>query len=133
MLILYSSARRFSAPAMSSRRLRVLSHQSHSSTLKPSPTVSITVTNNLHRQLNIWHTCDTVILRWRTTVQPGAPQIVTGIIVLETEYDGSDYLIKTVYSEFNSGAWLVDIDVFNPVCPAPAASKSKRGLRLHAA
>lgn len=65
--------------------------------------------------LQLWHTCDTVVIRWRTTVQEGATQIVTGIIVMETEYKDGDFLIDTVYSEFNSGAWLVDLGVFDPV------------------
>lgn len=33
---------------------------------------------------------------------------------METEYKNGDFLIDTVYSEFNSGAWLVDLGVFNP-------------------
>jgi len=65
--------------------------------------------------LQLWHTCDTVVIRWRTTVMPGATQIVTGIIVMETEYVDGEFLIDTVYSEFNSGAWLVDLGVFDPV------------------
>lgn len=68
--------------------------------------------------LQLWHTCDTVVIRWRTTVMAGAPQFVTGIIVMETEYKDGDFLIDTVYSEFNSGAWLVDLGVFTPTCDA---------------
>ena len=78
--------------------------------------------------LNVWHTCDTVVLRWRTTVAPGAPEFVTGIIVLETTYQKSTtepYLINTVYSEFNSGAWLVDLGTFVPSC-----SSSKRSIEI---
>lgn len=77
--------------------------------------------------LNLWHTCDTVIIRWRTTVSSGAPEFVTGIIVMETEHQKSTsepFLIKTVYSEFNSGAWLVDLGVFTPSC----SSSSKRSI-----
>ncbi|EME89034.1 uncharacterized protein MYCFIDRAFT_181415 [Pseudocercospora fijiensis CIRAD86] len=71
------------------------------------------------KQLNVRHNCDTVTLRWMTTVQAGAPQAVRGIIVLETVYENRKWLIKTVYSEFNSGAWLVDLGVFKPAnCPA---------------
>lgn len=57
-------------------------------------------------------------MRWRTTVAANATETVTGIIVLETveappDYSGSEeYLIQTVYSEFNSGAWLVDLGKF---------------------
>ena len=59
--------------------------------------------------MNLWYTCDTVFIRWRTTVQDGAPEEVTGIIAIETAYEHDEYLIQTVYSEFNSGAWLVDL------------------------
>jgi hypothetical protein len=59
--------------------------------------------------LNLWHTCDTVVIRWRSAQ---SPEPVTGIIVIEVEHQKSDttpWLIKTVYSEFNSGAWLVNL------------------------
>lgn len=67
--------------------------------------------------LNLWNTCNTVILRWRSSPGPGfvkPEQAVTGIIVLETQASlnqssSEPFLISTVYSEFNSGAWLVDI------------------------
>jgi len=76
-------------------------------------------------QLNIWHTCDTVIIRWRSAM---SPEEVTGNIVMECvpSPPGSVYpwKIKTVYSEFNSGAWLVDLGVFTPSCN----STSKRAL-----
>ena len=68
--------------------------------------------------LNIWHNCKAVTLRWRSSapgfVQP--EEQVTGIIVLETSYVGGDepFLIDTVYSEFNSGAWLYDLGIFVP-------------------
>jgi len=76
--------------------------------------------------LNVWFTCDTVIVRWRSsapgTVTPEEP--VTGIVVLETvpntvaaqRKQGQDFKIQTVYSEFNSGAWLYDLGVFVPTC-----------------
>jgi len=31
---------------------------------------------------------------------------------METVYQGGSWLIQTVYSEFNSGAWLVDLGAF---------------------
>ncbi|KAF2857723.1 hypothetical protein K470DRAFT_260548 [Piedraia hortae CBS 480.64] len=64
-------------------------------------------------QLNLWHNCDTVFLRWRSAQEP---EPITGIIVLETQVDSSsgERLINTVYSEFNSGAWLVNLGVFKP-------------------
>lgn len=83
-------------------------------------------------QLNVWYNCDTVFLRWRTTLNftAPAPQFVTGIIVLETTANPGNatepWLINTVYSEFNSGAWLVDLGVFQPNC---SATPSRRMLR----
>jgi hypothetical protein len=60
-----------------------------------------------------------------------SPTNITGIIVLETtQPDGNaPWLINTVYSEFNSGAWLVDLGIFKPqncsagaTAPAPASA-----------
>lgn len=72
--------------------------------------------------LKTWNACDAVIIRWRTStpgfVQP--EQQVTGIIVAETvRATGPEpWLIETVYSEFNSGAWLVDLDLVKTNCTA---------------
>ncbi|KAK3673957.1 hypothetical protein LTR78_006159 [Recurvomyces mirabilis] len=81
-------------------------------------------------RLNLWYGCDAVFLRWRTTIAPGAPEFVTGIIVLETTQAaaGSEnaWLINTVYSEFNSGAWLVDLGTF---VPSNCTNPSRRLLR----
>lgn len=72
--------------------------------------------------LKTWNACDAVIIRWRTStpgfVQPEQP--VTGIIVAETvRATGPEpWLIETVYSEFNSGAWLVDLDIVKTNCSA---------------
>jgi len=74
------------------------------------------------KTLGLWHTCDTVIIRWRSAQDP---EPVTGIIVIEAEYQKSKtnpWLIKTVYSEFNSGAWLVNLGVFEPECSASKRS-----------
>jgi len=75
----------------------------------------------------VWYNCDNVFLRWRTAL---TPEFVTGIIVMETvpAPAGSKYpwLINTVYSEFNSGAWLVDLGVF---VPSNCSSSSRRLLR----
>ncbi|KAF1964771.1 hypothetical protein BU23DRAFT_547058 [Bimuria novae-zelandiae CBS 107.79] len=80
--------------------------------------------------LKVWHNCEAVTLRWRSS-QPGfvePAQQVTGIIVLETEYVGKrgeePFLIDTVYSEFNSGAWLYDLGIFVPQC-----NRSAGGMR----
>ncbi|KAK3050855.1 hypothetical protein LTR09_007933 [Extremus antarcticus] len=81
--------------------------------------------------LNLYHTCDTVIIRWRSQGPGQEPEPVTGIIVIEAEYQANDttdpWLIKTVYSEFNSGAWLVNLGVFTPTCPPPPPP-SKRSI-----
>ncbi|EME50255.1 hypothetical protein DOTSEDRAFT_68958 [Dothistroma septosporum NZE10] len=61
--------------------------------------------------LNIWHNCNTVTVRWKSAQ---TPEQVTGIIVIETSYQNSKWMIQTVYSEFNSGAWLVNLGIFTP-------------------
>lgn len=65
-------------------------------------------------------------MRWRTSAPgPVTPeQPVTGIVVMETEPNtgsGSDsqpWLMKRVYSEFNSGAWLYDVGNGTAGCSA---------------
>ena len=63
------------------------------------------------KQLNLWYNCDTVTIRWESDMKPG---IVTGLIVLETVYQNRNFLIKEVFSEFNSGSWLVNLGIFKP-------------------
>lgn len=84
--------------------------------------------------LNVWYGCDSVTMRWRSSapeangVQP--QQQVTGIVVMEVCQGGSEpWVIDTVYSEFNSGAWLYDLGVFVPTCKASKA-KMRRELGL---
>ncbi len=43
-----------------------------------------------------------------------------------TKGTSQPWLIKTVYSEFNSGAWLVNLGVFTPTCSA----SSKRSVNI---
>jgi len=86
--------------------------------------------------LNVWHNCDTVTVRWRSPqpnpgpepTPPAVQEQVTGIAVLNTVFNGwraeQQFLIETIYSEFNSGAWLYDLGVFTPDCSAA----SKRDL-----
>ena len=73
--------------------------------------------------LNLWYACEgPVVIRWRSAQEP---EIITGNIVMETERSGNTtepWLIKTVYSEFNSGAWLVNLGVFTPNCSANGSS-----------
>ena len=72
------------------------------------------------RQLDIWNACDTVIIRWETTNTANATSTFTairpvvGIIVLEVirAPAGSTYpwIIDQVFSEFDSGAWLQNLE-----------------------
>jgi hypothetical protein len=86
--------------------------------------------------LKTWNNCNAVTLRWLSKGPGQEPQQVTGIIVLEVVKNTAKnppqkWLIKTVYSEFNSGAWLVNLGVFTPTqCPfpPPPSAKSKRSI-----
>jgi hypothetical protein len=83
-------------------------------------------------QLNLWYNCDTVFLRWRTAL---TPEFVTGIAVIETvpAPAGSEYawLLNTLNSEFNVGAWLVDLGAEGAggFTPTNCSSSTKRMLR----
>ena len=72
--------------------------------------------------LNLWYACEgPVVIRWRSAQEP---QLITGNIVMETTRGNASepWLISTVYSEFNSGAWLVNLGVFEPNCSANGTS-----------
>jgi len=75
--------------------------------------------------LNLYNNCNSVTIRWLSKGEGQEPQQVTGIINMETEKNpdkksSQKWLINTVYSEFNSGAWLVNLGVFvPPQCPPP--------------
>ncbi|TKA29186.1 hypothetical protein B0A50_03696 [Salinomyces thailandicus] len=67
-------------------------------------------------QLNLWYTCDTVIIRWETTNTANITDVkpVVGLISMETvsapEGEGlCGRWIDTVYSEFDAGAWLQNL------------------------
>lgn len=97
--------------------------------------------------LNVWHGCDFVAMRWKSPnpqeeedddgeVPPQQEQ-VQGLVVLEVcqgggQQEGEEaWVIDVVYSEFNSGAWLYDLGVFQPACDAsgaPIAKTLKRAL-----
>ncbi|KAK6432708.1 hypothetical protein LTR95_011119 [Oleoguttula sp. CCFEE 5521] len=68
--------------------------------------------------LNVWHSCDTVTMRWRSSAPGGSnAQQVTGIAVQQVvrNYNGGQkWLIKETFSEFNSGAWLADLNITVP-------------------
>ena len=67
-------------------------------------------------QLGIWNTCNTVIMRWETTNTAPIPnpRTVVGIIIMEAEKSSSPHqypwIIKEVFSEFDSGAWLQNLE-----------------------
>lgn len=66
--------------------------------------------------LNLWHSCTTVNLRWMTTNTANITDVkpVVGLIALETVKNTNadaqyPWLIDTVYSEFDAGAWLQNL------------------------
>jgi hypothetical protein len=67
-------------------------------------------------QLNMWYSCNQVTIRWQTTNTVPAqfnPKPVVGVIsaVTQKAHKGSEYAYKinTVYSEFDAGAWLENL------------------------
>lgn len=74
-------------------------------------------------------------MRWRSSA-PGhvkPEQIVTGIVVIETVQNSDSsssqpWLMETVYSEFNSGAWLYDLGNFTASCTAAGLPKKANGM-----
>jgi len=86
------------------------------------------------KQLGIWNTCNTVIIRWETTntAPIPTPRPVVGVIIMEVEKApaGNQYpwIIKEVFSEFDSGAWLQNLEeagicaTTNPSSPPIPAS-----------
>lgn len=74
--------------------------------------------------LQLWHTCDTVIIRWVANPGPQQVQGFDAIIVEPSSNDFQKYQLKTVYGEFNSGAWLADLG--RPECNVTAAATRRR-------
>merc|ERR1712029_579068 len=71
---------------------------------------------------------DSVFLRWNA--DDLQPEPVTGIIVGECVQNpdpsaSQPWLISSLYSEFNSGAWLVDVGTF---VPSNCSSSARRSL-----
>jgi len=81
------------------------------------------------QQLNIWHSCDSVTIRWETTNTANITNVrpVVGMITMETckAPAGSEYpyIIDTVYSEFDAGAWLENL-MDAGICAAASAGNS---------
>lgn len=67
------------------------------------------------KQLQLWNACNSVIIRWETTNTANITDVkpVIGLIVMDTVKApvGSQYpyLINRVYSEFDAGAWLQNL------------------------
>ncbi|KXL48285.1 hypothetical protein M433DRAFT_138071 [Acidomyces richmondensis BFW] len=82
------------------------------------------------QQLNIWHSCDSVIIRWETTNTANIPNVkpVVGMITMETcpapQGNEYPYYIDTVYSEFDAGAWLQNLQAAG-ICNQSAGSSSE--------
>jgi len=67
-------------------------------------------------RLNLWNSCNAVNIRWKTTNTAPIPnpKPVIGLIAMEVvknQNAGAEYpwLISTVYSEFDAGAWLQNL------------------------
>lgn len=67
------------------------------------------------KQLQLWNACNSVIIRWETTNTANITDVKTviGLIVMDTVKApaGSPYpfLINRVFSEFDAGAWLQNL------------------------
>lgn len=93
------------------------------------------------RLLDVWNACNAVAVRWRSpkvgAVNP--EEEVTGVLVIETtpnpdKSSDEPFLIETVFSEFNSGAWLYDIGNYTTSCASSTSASStgtaKRSLHV---
>lgn len=92
--------------------------------------------------LNVFHGCNSTSVRWQTlrsgNGQPNeqAAIPVVGTAILETIPDSENsfgWRIKTLFSEFNTAAWLVNNGVFTPnstLTPPPAKRDLGEGMRI---
>ncbi|KAK5173974.1 uncharacterized protein LTR77_001053 [Saxophila tyrrhenica] len=86
-------------------------------------------------QLNIHHDCKSVTIRWLTnnTAPIPNPRPVVGIILLEVvkapKRNQYPWVAKTVYSEFDSGAWLQNLEQAG-ICVGADASGSSPPIIL---
>jgi len=92
--------------------------------------------------LNVFHGCNHTSVRWQTlrsgNGQPNeqAAIPVVGTAILETIPDSENsygWRIKTLFSEFNTAAWLVNNGVFTPnstLTPPPAKRDLGMGMRI---
>lgn len=92
--------------------------------------------------LNVFHGCNSTSVRWQTLRSGnGQPKEqaaipVVGTAILETVPDSENkfgWRIKTLFSEFNTAAWLVNNGVFTPnstLTPPPAKRDLGESMRL---
>ena len=91
--------------------------------------------------IRVWNDCNgTVTMVWKTTRSGQGQETesaaipVIGVAVLETipaEPDnplGYNYRIHTLWSEFNTAAWLVNNGVFTPDAPVTPIPAEKRDV-----
>ncbi|KAF2773363.1 hypothetical protein EJ03DRAFT_371290 [Teratosphaeria nubilosa] len=91
--------------------------------------------------LAIWHNCDRIVsMRWKTvrsgqgqkTEAAAIPVVGTAILATVPAEAGNlyNYRIKTLYSEFNTAAWLVNNGVFKPAANVTVQTPppDKRGV-----
>jgi len=85
-----------------------------------------------YKPLNIYWTCDVITFRFEIAKGPFATQPVLGITILETiqSPQGSEFpfMIKQVFGELNSFAFLVDLGVYQPM-PLPANMTAPPGRK----
>ncbi|KJX95885.1 hypothetical protein TI39_contig950g00008 [Zymoseptoria brevis] len=77
--------------------------------------------------LNVFHNCDSVFVRWKFDI---LPQQVQGIAILNTIPNPDSraartqpFLIKNVFSEFNTGAFTHNLGWFNGTSPCEGNEK----------
>lgn len=83
--------------------------------------------------LNVFYGCNHTTVRWQTTRSANGQKTeandipVVGLAILETVPDANNsfgFRVKTLFSEFNAAAWLVNLGVFTPV----PRNTTKRGV-----
>ena len=85
------------------------------------------------KQLNLEYNCNFITIRWETTNTAPIPnpRPVVGIILLQTEQApaGNKYpwIINTVYSEFDSAAWLQNLEEWG-ICTVVASGSPQLPL-----
>lgn len=86
--------------------------------------------------VKMWYSCEEVFIYWNMTAgvastdEPSEP--IRGITTIEAEQaaEGSPFpwVNKRVWSEFNSGAYLVNLGLFVPKCEADGNGAGPLGM-----